>query len=166
MARAKLTHVDETGAARMVDVGDKGTTRREATAECLVRMAPATVTAVREASLAKGDALGVARVAAIMATKRTPELIPLCHPLPITAVHVEFELREDGVRVEVTARVTGQTGVEMEALTGAAVAGLTLIDMVKAVEKGAVIEGVRLLRKSGGRSGAWEREPDEEPDRE
>lgn len=158
MGRPKLTHVDETGAARMVDVGEKGTTRREATAECLVRMAPATVAAVRDASLAKGDALQVARVAAIMAAKRTPELIPLCHPLPITAVDVDFDLREDGVRVEVTARVTGQTGVEMEALTGAAVAGLTLIDMVKAVEKGVAIEGVRLLRKSGGRSGTWERE--------
>lgn len=157
MGRPKLTHVDETGAARMVDVGEKGTTRREATAECLVRMAPATVAAVRDASLAKGDALQVARVAAIMAAKRTPELIPLCHPLPITAVDVDFDLREDGVRVEVTARVTGQTGVEMEALTGAAVAGLTLIDMVKAVEKGVAIEGVRLLRKSGGRSGTWER---------
>lgn len=158
MGRPKLTHVDETGAARMVDVGEKGTTRREATAECLVRMAPATVAAVRDASLAKGDALQVARVAAIMAAKRTPELIPLCHPLPITAVDVDFDLGEDGVRVEVTARVTGQTGVEMEALTGAAVAGLTLIDMVKAVEKGVAIEGVRLLRKSGGRSGTWERE--------
>ena len=158
MGRPKLTHVDETGAARMVDVGEKGTTRREATAECLVRMAPATVAAVRDASLAKGDALQVARVAAIMAAKRTPELIPLCHPLPITAVDVDFDLRDDGVRVEVTARVTGQTGVEMEALTGAAVAGLTLIDMVKAVEKGVAIEGVRLLRKSGGRSGTWERE--------
>jgi cyclic pyranopterin phosphate synthase len=158
MGRPRLTHVDETGAARMVDVGEKGTTRREATAECLVRMAPATVAAVRDASLAKGDALQVARVAAIMAAKRTPELIPLCHPLPITAVDVDFDLREDGVRVEVTARVTGQTGVEMEALTGATVAGLTLIDMVKAVEKGVAIEGVRLLRKSGGRSGTWERE--------
>ena len=158
MARSRLTHVDETGAARMVDVGEKGTTRREATAECLVRMAPATVAAVRDASLAKGDALQVARVAAIMAAKRTPELIPLCHPLPITAVDVDFDVREDGVRVEVTVRVTGQTGVEMEALTGASVAGLTLIDMVKAVEKGVAIEGVRLLRKSGGRSGTWERE--------
>jgi cyclic pyranopterin monophosphate synthase len=157
MARSRLTHVDETGAARMVDVGEKGTTRREATAECLVRMAPATVAAVRDASLAKGDALQVARVAAIMAAKRTPELIPLCHPLPITAVDVDFDVREDGVRVEVTVRVTGQTGVEMEALTGASVAGLTLIDMVKAVEKGVAIEGVRLLRKSGGRSGTWER---------
>lgn len=157
MARSRLTHVDETGAARMVDVGQKGTTRREATAECLVRMAPATVAAVRDASLAKGDALQVARVAGIMAAKRTPELIPLCHPLPITAVDVDFDVREDGVRVEVTVRVTGQTGVEMEALTGASVAGLTLIDMVKAVEKGVAIEGVRLLRKSGGRSGTWER---------
>jgi cyclic pyranopterin phosphate synthase len=153
----RLTHIDEAGAARMVDVGDKRATRREATAECFVRMAPATVRAVREATLAKGDALGVARVAGIMAAKRTPDLIPLCHPLPITGVDVTLDVRDDGVRVETTARVTGQTGVEMEALTAAAVAGLTLIDMVKALEKGVTIEHVRLLAKSGGRSGDWRR---------
>lgn len=158
MAKTRLTHVDETGAARMVDVGDKRETRRVATAECFVRMAPATVAALREATLAKGDALGVARVAGILAAKRTPELIPLCHPLPITSVEVEFDVRDDGVRIETAARVTGQTGVEMEALTAAAVAGLTLIDMVKGVERGVFIEGVRLLSKSGGKSGDWRRE--------
>jgi cyclic pyranopterin phosphate synthase len=152
-----LTHLDETGAARMVEVGLKDETRREATAECFVRMAPETLLAVREAKLAKGDALGVARVAGIMAAKRTPELIPLCHPLPISGVEVSLEVLEDGVRVEATARVTARTGVEMEALTAAAVAGLTLIDMVKAVEKGVTIERVRLLAKRGGRSGEWSR---------
>ena len=157
MGTPRLTHLDESGAARMVDVGDKAATRREAVAECLVRMAPATLAAVREARLAKGDALGVARVAGILAAKRTPELIPLCHPLPITSVDVDFELLEAGVRVRATARVTGPTGVEMEALTAAAVAGLALIDMVKGVEKGVSLESVRLLSKSGGRSGGWRR---------
>lgn len=158
MAKTRLTHVDETGAARMVDVGEKLHTRRVATAECFVRMAPATVAALREATLAKGDALGVARVAGILAAKRTSELIPLCHPLPITSVEVEFEVCDEGVRIETAAHVTGQTGVEMEALTAAAVAGLTLIDMVKGVERGVVIERVRLLSKSGGKSGDWHRE--------
>ncbi|MDQ6773128.1 MAG: cyclic pyranopterin monophosphate synthase MoaC [Candidatus Dormibacteraeota bacterium] len=153
----RLTHLDEEGAAKMVDVGAKTATRREAVAECTVRMAPATVRAIASAQLAKGDALGVARVAGIMAAKRTSDLIPLCHPLPLSSVGVHFELLEDAVRVEATARVTGQTGVEMEALTAAAVAGLTLIDMVKGVEKGVELERVRLLRKSGGKSGEWRR---------
>jgi cyclic pyranopterin phosphate synthase len=153
----RLTHLDETGAARMVDVGGKAQTRREATAECFVRMAPDTVRAVREATVAKGDALGVARVAGIMAAKRTAELIPLCHPLPITAVRIDFAIRDDGVMIEAFARVTGQTGVEMEALTAAAVAGLTLIDMVKSLEKGVHLENVRLMTKSGGKSGDWRR---------
>ena len=143
----------------MVDVGAKPETRREATAECLVRMAPATLRALREAELGKGDALGVARVAGIMAAKRTSELIPLCHPLPITSVGVDFELLEDGVRIVATARVTGRTGVEMEALTAAAVAGLTVIDMVKGVEPGVWLKSIRLLVKSGGKSGTWKRQP-------
>ncbi len=141
----------------MVDVAEKATTVREALAECIVRMAPATVAAVREGT-AKGDALQVARVAGIMAAKRTPELIPLCHPLPITSVSVDFEFVEGGVRVLARARVVGQTGVEMEALTAAAVAGLTLIDMTKGVERGVSLESVRLLEKSGGRSGTWTRD--------
>jgi len=143
----------------MVDVGAKAETRREATAECLVRLAPATLGAIRASELAKGDALGVARVAGIMAAKRTSELIPLCHPLPITSVDVDFELLEQGVRIVATARVTGRTGVEMEALTAAAVAGLTVIDMVKGVEPGVWLEAVRLLEKSGGKSGVWKRQP-------
>ena len=155
----RLTHVDESGAARMVDVGAKPVTVREAVAECLVRMSPETVKAVREATLAKGDAIAVARVAGIMAAKRTAELIPLCHPLPISSVQLDFELRADGVRVESRARVSGQTGVEMEALTAAAVAGLTLIDMVKGLEKGVYLENVRLLAKSGGKSGTWTAPP-------
>ena len=153
----QLTHVDERGAAHMVDVSAKDVTLREATAECFVRMAPATIDAIRSDSLKKGDALQVARVAAIMATKRTPELIPLCHPLPISGVDVRLDVGDDGVRVEVTVRVTGTTGVEMEALTAAAVAGLTLIDMVKSLERGVVIERVQLLHKVGGRSGEWKR---------
>lgn len=159
MATSKrLTHIDEKGAARMVDVAEKATTVREALAECVVRMAPATVDAVREGT-AKGDALQVARVAGIMAAKRTSELIPLCHPLPLTSVGVDFEFVPGGIRVLARARVVGQTGVEMEALTAAAVAGLTLIDMTKGVERGVYIEAVRLLEKSGGRSGTWKREP-------
>ena len=143
----------------MVDVGGKAETRREATAECLVRMEPATLQAVRDSELAKGDALGVARVAGIMAAKRTADLIPLCHPLPITSVAIDFELLKDGVRILATARVTGRTGVEMEALTAAAVAGLTVIDMVKGVEPGVWLEAVRLLEKSGGKTGTWKRQP-------
>ena len=143
----------------MVDVGAKAETRREAAAECLVRMAPETLRAIRDSELAKGDALGVARVAGIMAAKRTSELIPLCHPLPISSVAVDFELLEAGVRILATARVTGRTGVEMEALTAAAVAGLTVIDMVKSIEPGVWLEAVRLLEKSGGKSGVWKRQP-------
>jgi cyclic pyranopterin monophosphate synthase len=153
----RLTHLDDRGAARMVDVAGKASTVREARAECVVRMAPATLRAVR-AGTAKGDAIQVARVAGIMAAKRTPELIPLCHPLPLTSVSVDFEFVRGGVRILAQARVTGQTGVEMEALTAAAVAGLTLIDMTEGVEKGVYLETVRLLEKSGGRSGTWKRE--------
>ena len=152
----RLTHLDDKGAARMVDVADKLATVREATAECLVRMSADTVKAVREGT-AKGDALQVARVAGIMAAKRTPDLIPLSHPLPLARVDVDFEFIKGGVRILARARVVGQTGVEMEALTAAAVAGLTLIDMTKGIERGVSIESVRLLEKSGGRSGTWKR---------
>jgi len=152
----RLTHLDASGAARMVDVGDKPMTSREALAECFVRMAPATLRAVREGT-PKGDAVQVARIAGIMAAKRTSELIPLTHPLPLATVEVDFEFPTGGVRVLARARVVGQTGVEMEALTAAAVAGLTLIDMTKGIERGVFIESVRLLEKSGGRSGTWKR---------
>ena len=154
----RLTHLDERGAARMVDVAVKAVTTREALAECLVRMAPETLRAVREGT-AKGDALQVARIAGIMAAKRTSELIPLCHPLPLSSVAVDFEFVPGAVRVLAKVRVVGQTGVEMEALTAAAVAGLTLIDMTKGVERGVYLESVRLLEKSGGRSGTWKRKP-------
>jgi cyclic pyranopterin phosphate synthase len=153
----RLTHLDERGAARMVDVADKATTVREALAECIVRMSPATLRAVRQGT-AKGDAIQVARVAGIMAAKRTPDLIPLCHPLPLTSVNVDFKFVTGGVRILARVRVTGQTGVEMEALTAASIAGLTLIDMTKGIEKGVYLETVRLLEKSGGRSGTWKRE--------
>jgi len=150
----RLTHIDERGAARMVDVGYKPPTAREALAECVVRMSPATLRAVREGT-AKGDAIQVARVAGIMAAKRTSELIPLCHPLPLTSVTVDFEFVTGGVRVLARARVTGQTGVEMEALTAVSIACLTLYDMVKAVEKGMRIEGIHLVEKRGGKSGHY-----------
>jgi cyclic pyranopterin monophosphate synthase len=152
----RLTHLDDRGAARMVDVAEKATTVREATAECIVRMSPETLRAVREGT-PKGDALQVARVAGIMAAKKTSDLIPLCHPLPLTSVSVDFDFLDDGVRITTRARVVGQTGVEMEALTAAAVAGLTMIDMTKGVERGVYLETVRLLEKSGGRSGTWRR---------
>ena len=152
----RLTHLDEAGAARMVDIAEKAVTSREATAECVVRAGEPALRALRAGELKKGDALQVARVAGIMAAKRTSDLIPLCHPLPITSVHIDFELADTAVRVLATVAVTGKTGVEMEALTAAAVAGLTLIDMLKAVEKGIELE-VRLLSKSGGRSGDWRR---------
>lgn len=152
----ELTHLDARGAARMVDVGGKAETRREASAECVVRCGVTAVRALRAGNVPKGDALAVARVAAIMAAKKTPELIPLCHPLPITAVEVDFTVGEAEIRAVATVRVTGKTGVEMEALTAAAAAGLTLIDMLKAIEKGIELE-VRLLTKSGGRTGSWER---------
>jgi len=154
--KKRLTHLDEKGAARMVDVANKATTVREATAECIVRMTDETIRAVREGT-AKGDAVQVARVAGIMAAKRTPDLIPLCHPLPLTSVSVDFEFVSGGVRILAKVRVAAQTGVEMEALTAAAVAGLTLIDMTKGVERGVYLETVRLLEKSGGRSGTWKR---------
>jgi cyclic pyranopterin phosphate synthase len=153
----RLTHLDDKGAARMVDVADKAPTAREAVAECVVRMEAETVRSVREGTGSKGDALQVARVAGIMAAKRTPDLIPLAHPLPITSVSVDFDFVEGGIRVEARARVVGQTGVEMEALTAAAVAGLTIIDMTKGIERGVYLETVRLLEKSGGRSGTWKR---------
>ncbi len=140
----------------MVDVAEKAVTSREALAECVVRMAPATLRAVRAGS-PKGDAIQVARIAGIMAAKRTSDLIPLCHPLPLAKVDVDFEFVKGGIRVMARARVVGQTGVEMEALTAAAVAGLTLIDMTKGIERGVWIEAVRLLEKSGGRSGVWKR---------
>lgn len=154
----KLTHFDETGAARMVDVSAKPETLRFARAYARVEMAEATLARVRDRSLEKGDVREVARIAGIQGAKRTAELIPLCHPLALTSVAVE--ITDDGKRaleIVCQARVTGRTGVEMEALTGAAVAALTVYDMVKAVDRGVVIAEVKLLEKSGGRSGDWKR---------
>jgi len=155
--RERLTHLDERGEARMIDVGGKGSTRRYARAEAWVRMSERAFRALETGTLAKGDALAVARVAGIMAAKRTHELIPLCHPLGLTSVSVVIELdaARYGARVETEAHVNGPTGVEMEALTAATVAALTLYDMVKGVDKGTVIEHVRLVEKRGGAGGEW-----------
>ena len=152
---SKLTHLDDKGAARMVDVGGKPQTARSATAEGRIRMAPSTLQAVRESSGPKGDVLAAARIAGIMAAKKTGELIPLCHPLALDAVTVDFSFEDEAVRATATASLTGRTGVEMEALTAVSVALLTIYDMAKALEKGMTIEGVCLLAKTGGKSGDW-----------
>ncbi len=159
MKDARLTHFDESGAARMVDVSDKQPTQRRAVAGASVWVGPETFRRIVDRSLEKGDVLQVARLAGIMAAKRTPDLIPLCHPLPLTAVEVDFELDETDSRVDIEAeaRLVGLTGVEMEALTAVSVAALTVYDMCKAVDKGMVIGNVRLLRKEGGKSGTWVR---------
>ena len=152
-----LTHLDSTGAARMVDVSDKEVTSREAVAEGQVVMAPATLDTIVSGNARKGDVLGAARIAGIMAAKRTHELIPLCHPLMLTKVEVVIapDATLPGLRVSSRVRTSGQTGVEMEALTAVSVACLTIYDMAKAVDRAMRIEGVRLLEKSGGRSGHW-----------
>jgi cyclic pyranopterin phosphate synthase len=152
-----LTHVDETGAARMVDVSAKDVSAREAVASGEVSVSPEVVRLLRGEGVPKGDALGVARVAGIMAAKRTPDLVPLCHPIALSGVTVDLSVGDDRVEITATVRTADRTGVEMEALTAVSVAALALIDMVKGVDRAAAIEGVRLLKKSGGRSGVWER---------
>ena len=152
---AQLTHVDETGRLRMVDVSEKPVTVREAVARGRVTMSAEALRAVREATLKKGDALQAARLAGIMAAKRTADLIPLCHPLPLSHVDVVLTAVRDGYVVEGRARTTAQTGVEMEALTAVSVAALTLYDMAKAVDRGMIIGDIRLVAKSGGRSGDY-----------
>ena len=155
---AELTHFDEHGAARMVDTSAKAETLREARASGLVRMAPATLALIRDRALAKGDVLEVARLAGIMAAKRTGDLIPLCHPLPITSAAVDFAFDSDTLlRITATVRVFGRTGVEMEALTAVSVAALTVYDMCKAVDRTLTVERIRLEEKSGGRSGTFRR---------
>jgi cyclic pyranopterin phosphate synthase len=151
----RLTHVDQTGAARMVDVSGKGVTARAATASGVVRTTPEVVHLLRADALPKGDALAVARVAGIMGAKRTPDLVPLCHPIALHGVTVELTLRDAAVEITVVARTADRTGVEMEALTAVTVTGLTLIDMIKAVDPAATIDQVRVLRKDGGKSGTW-----------
>ena len=153
MAEKKLSHVDERGAARMVDVGGKPATARRAVARGMLTLSPDTVALVRDGRAPKGDVLAAARIAGIMAAKRTSELIPLTHPLPLTEVTVDLAVEDRGVAIEASASTTAQTGVEMEALTAVAVAGLTLYDMLKAVERGARLTDVRLVEKSGGKSG-------------
>jgi cyclic pyranopterin monophosphate synthase len=154
-----LSHLTPSGEARMVDVSPKQETAREAVAQVTVKMRPATLRAIRAGQMAKGDVLGVARTAGIMAAKRTPDLIPLCHPLRITGCDVTFVLddKRSTVTIEARVRTVDKTGVEMEALTAAAVAGLTVYDMVKAVDRGIVLTGLSLLEKSGGKSGMWRR---------
>ena len=153
-----LTHVDQKGAARMVDVGEKPATHRRAIAGAVIHMQPETLAMILDGRVAKGDVLAVARVAGIMAAKRTSELIPLCHPLALTHATVDFEPVANGVRIEATVETTGATGVEMEALTAAGVAALTLYDMCKAVDRGMTVDGLGLILKEGGKSGRWTRE--------
>ena len=156
----KLTHFDAAGKAHMVDVSDKAVTDRTAVAEGVVLMRPETLALVRDGTARKGDVLGVARLAGIMGAKKTAELIPLCHPLPITRVALDLEPDDSlpGVRITATVKTSGQTGVEMEALTAVATAALTIYDMLKAAEKAMRIEGIRLLAKSGGKSGEFRAE--------
>jgi cyclic pyranopterin phosphate synthase len=152
-----LTHIDESGAARMVDVSGKEVTSRTATASGRVLVSAEVVALLRGAGVPKGDTLAVARLAGIMGAKQTPALIPLCHPLSISGVTVDLAVADDGVEITATVRTTDRTGVEMEALTAVAVAGLTVVDMVKAVDKAAVISDVRVETKTGGKSGDWVR---------
>ena len=153
----ELTHFDTAGQAHMVDVGAKNETARVARAAGRIRMAPATFALIKDGNAKKGDVLGIARIAAIQASKRTSDLIPLCHPIALTRVAVEFALDEPGsiVAIEVTAETVGRTGVEMEALTAASTGLLTIYDMCKAADRGMIIEDIRLLEKQGGKSGHW-----------
>jgi cyclic pyranopterin monophosphate synthase len=159
MTEARLTHVDATGAARMVDVSAKEVSRRTAVASGRVQLSAEVIGLLRGDGVPKGDALGVARIAGIMAAKRTPDLIPLCHPIAISGVEVSLSVLDDGVAIEATVRTTDRTGVEMEALTAVSVAALALIDMVKAVDPAAVVSDVRVESKTGGVHGDWQRSP-------
>jgi cyclic pyranopterin phosphate synthase len=152
---SKLTHLDESGAARMVDVAAKPATARRAVASGRIVMSREALAAIRQGNAPKGDVLAAARIAGILAAKRTGELIPLCHPLGLEAMAIDFAFEEDAIRATATAALTGKTGVEMEAMTAVCVALLTIYDMAKALDKGMVIEAVRLIAKSGGQSGDW-----------
>ena len=160
MSEQRLTHVDASGAARMVDVSGKDVTVRTATATGRVLVSAEVVALLRGTGVPKGDALAVARIAGIQAAKRTPDLVPLCHPIAIHGVEVDLTVDDDGVGISATVRTADRTGVEMEALTCVAVAGLALVDMVKAVDRAATITDVRVEHKSGGRSGEWRRTAD------
>lgn len=152
---ADLTHLDAEGNARMVDVGGKLPSQRRAVASGVIRMSPEALAAIRAGDAPKGDVLAAARIAGIMAAKKTAELIPLCHPLALDAVTLDFAFEENAVRATATASLTGKTGVEMEAMTATSIALLTIYDMAKALDKGMVIGGVRLIEKHGGKSGSW-----------
>jgi cyclic pyranopterin monophosphate synthase len=154
----KLTHLDDAGNASMVDISAKAPTVREAVAEGRITMSAEALSAIKDGVVKKGDVLATARIAGIMAAKKTSELIPLCHPLALSQVAVDFDFEDNGIRVTALARLTGQTGVEMEALTAASVALLTIYDMAKAVDKNMEISGIRLLSKTGGKSGDWRAE--------
>jgi cyclic pyranopterin monophosphate synthase len=154
----RLTHIDESGAARMVDVSEKDSSARTASASGKVLVSAEVVRLLRGEGVPKGDALGVARVAGILGAKRTPDLVPLCHPIAVSGVTVDLEVEDDGVLITASVRTTDRTGVEMEALTAVSVAALTVVDMVKAVDRAAVITDVRVESKTGGRSGTWQRE--------
>ncbi len=157
MNSGRLTHVDETGAARMVDVSGKEVTVRQARASGRVRLSSAAVRALRDGSVPKGDALAVARIAGIAGSKRTPDLVPLCHPIALHAVTVDLEVTDSGVSISATARTADRTGVEMEALTAVSVAALALVDMVKAIDPAAVISDICVQEKTGGKTGPWRR---------
>jgi cyclic pyranopterin phosphate synthase len=158
---SKLTHFNASGEAHMVDVGDKAATRREAIAEGFIVMQPETLALIKEGGHKKGDVLGIARIAGIMAAKKTSDLVPLCHTIPLSAIEVSFDLDDDthSIRCQAHARTTAQTGVEMEALVAINMALLTIYDMCKAVDRGMIINNIRLLKKAGGKTGAWQREP-------
>lgn len=157
---SKLTHIDEQGKAVMVDVGDKNITRREACAEAVIKMKPVTLSLIQTGGIAKGDVFAVARIAGIQAAKKCSELIPMCHPLMLNGIDVDFEILsgESAVRIEARCRVDGKTGVEMEALTAVSIAALTIYDMCKAVDRGMTVRDIGLVAKSGGKSGSWSRE--------
>jgi cyclic pyranopterin monophosphate synthase len=159
MAASEFTHLDPLGRARMVDVTSKDATHRRAVARCRVHMEPATASKIATGAITKGDVLAVARVAGIQAAKQTPSLLPLCHPLLVGSVFVNFRLEEAHVEVEAQVDTVDRTGVEMEAMTACAVAALTVYDMVKGLERGVSIEAIELVAKSGGRSGDWKRDP-------
>lgn len=152
---SRLTHLDDQGNARMVDVGGKAETQRIAIASGRIRMSRAALDAIRDGQAPKGDVLAAARIAGIMAAKKTAELIPLCHPLALDAVMLDFTIEDDAVRATATASLTGRTGVEMEAMTATSIALLTIYDMAKALDKGMVVEDLRLIEKRGGKSGVW-----------
>jgi cyclic pyranopterin phosphate synthase len=155
---SKLTHFDDRGGAHMVDVGTKADTRRVAVATGTIRMRPETVDLIRNGTAQKGDVLGVAQVAGIMAAKNTPQIIPMCHPLMLTGTDITFDVRDNAIGISATVRTTGKTGVEMEALTAVSAAALTIYDMVKAVDRGMVIENIQVESKEGGASGSWTRD--------